>query len=57
MLHHSFKVDAPKSNIIVTWVPKCECHVVRFGSKEGYQKDMFLKDNGLCGQNMLTILV
>jgi hypothetical protein len=29
--------------------------VVRWGSKNRYQKDMFLKDNGVCAQNMITI--
>ena len=26
------------------------------GSKSGYQKDMYSKEDGLCAQNMITIL-
>ena len=33
-----------------------DLYVVRCGSKNRHQKDMCSKENGLCAQNMLTIL-
>lgn len=31
-------------------------YVVRCGPKNGYQKDLWLKEIGLCAQNMTTML-
>ena len=50
------KVDVPKSITTITWTPIFKCYVVRCGSKNWQQKDMWLKEIELCAQNMLTIL-
>ena len=44
------------SNMAIIWTPIFEWHVVRWGSKNGHQKYMYLKEIGLRAQNMLTIL-
>ena len=38
------------------WIPICEWCVLRCGSKNGHQTDIFLKEIGVLTQNMLTIL-
>ena len=44
------------SDIFLNQIPIFEWYVVRYGSKNGQQKDMFLKEIGLCAQVLLTIL-
>ena len=48
--------DLPKSNIAIMWTLIFEWYVVRGGSKNGPQKDMYLNKIGQHVQNMLTIL-
>ena len=46
----------PNSNIGIIWTPIFEWYVVRCGPKNGYHKDMYLKEIGLSAQILLTIL-
>ena len=55
-MHCQFKVDVPNSVAYINWTRVFECYVVRYGSKNGYQKDMCLKVIRLCAQNMIAIL-
>ena len=50
------KVDEPNLITYLNWTPIFEWCVVRCGSKNGYQKDMCLKEIGLHAQNMIIIL-
>ena len=44
------------SNMGIIWTPIFEWYVVRWWSKDGHQKFMYLKEIGLRAQNMLIIL-
>jgi len=46
----------PKSNVATIWSPIFECNVVRCESKNGHQKDMCVREIGVCDYNLLTIL-
>jgi len=50
------KVDVPNSVTYCNETPIIKWYVVKYGSKNGYQKDMSLKDIELCAQNLLIIL-
>jgi hypothetical protein len=40
----------------LNWTPILEWHVVWCGSKNRYQKDMCLKESGLCTHNIISIV-
>ena len=50
------KIDVPNFNTRTIWTFIFKWYVVRCGSKNGHQNDTWLKDIGLCAQNMLSIL-
>ena len=50
------KVDEPNTVAYLNWTPIFEWCVVRCGSKNRCQKDMFSKDVGLHAQNMINFL-
>ena len=50
------KVDMPNSVTYCNETPIIKWYVVKCGSKNGYQKDMSLKDIELYAQNLLIIL-
>ena len=52
----SYNVDVPKSTTETTWTPLFEWYVVRCGSKNWHQNDLYLNETGMRAQNMLTIL-
>ena len=49
-------VDVPYSNMARIWTPTCEWYVVRYESKNGHQKGMYIKEPRLRAQIMPTIL-
>ena len=46
----------PKLITYFNQTPIFELYTVLCGSKNGYQKDMCLKEIGFCAQSMITIL-
>ena len=56
MLMPMGKVDNPYLVTFLIMTPILEWYVIWCGSKNGYQKDMSLKEIGLRAQNMITIL-
>jgi hypothetical protein len=50
------KVDMPKLVTSLNQTPIFQWYVVWFGSKNGYQEDMCLREIRLCAHNMITIL-
>ena len=58
IIHNRFcdRVDVPNSIVYLNWMPILERYMVRCGSKNGYLKVMWLKEIGLCAQDVITIL-
>ena len=50
------KVSWPNLVTYIKYQPIFEWSVVRCGSKNRHQKDIYLKEIGLCAQNLLAIL-
>ena len=54
-MHCQCEVDVHNSVAYFHWTHIIECYVVRYGSKNGYQKDV-LKEIRLLALNMIAIL-
>ena len=50
------KVAVPNLVIVLSWTFIFEWYVVKFASKNGYRKDVCLKEIALCAQNMINNL-
>ena len=50
------KIDMPNLVTSLKWTPIFEWYVIWCGFKNRYQKDMCLKEVGLCIQNVIIIL-
>ena len=53
---YSIKIDMLDSVTYLNRTPIFEWYMVRFGSKDGHQKDICLKEIGLRAQTIITVL-